>query len=145
MQLLDALRRILHHQLNRGPLDQGAEHAPERAEELREAEPLEAEPRLACLEPGEVEQVADHGAEVLRGALDQLELPPLLGGERTVELGQEQVEDRQHRAEGRLELVPHVREEAGLLLGDLPRQLGPGIQLGVEGDDSPVGLRELVR
>ena len=68
---------------------------------------------LPGLERGELEDVADQLEQVLAGVADLLHLLALLGGERTVDLGEQDVGEPEDGVERTAQLVAHRGEEGG--------------------------------
>ena len=96
---------------------------------------IEGDPPL--LDPGQVEKIVDHPQEpfgVLPGRQEQLDL---LGGERTDNLLEQQMDDHLEAGERSLQLVAHGRDHVALELIDQ-------VKLGHVGEDDR-GSQQLAR
>jgi len=98
---------------------------------------------LARLHLGQIEEIVDELGEGMRSLTDKSDLLELFRGEGTVDAIEEEMGQRGDGVERGAELVAHVRQEARLELVGAPQMIRLLVELGVEGDHTPVRVFEL--
>ncbi|CDP51104.1 hypothetical protein [Devosia sp. DBB001] len=110
---------VLGGERTRGGLDIG--------NELIDIDGLDMQHHLAGLDLGDIEDVVDHGEQVLAGGADLLEIGNLLAAPIELGLFEQELGIAEHGIERRAQLMAHLGEELGLgAIGAL------GIVLGVD-------------
>ena len=132
----------LEHERDAIVVMERTEHAAKRREQILDRKRAGAHDGLARLDPREVEQVVDERQQRLGAAADVGDLAFLLVGQRAVRPPQQQVTQRQRRAQRRSQLVADARQEPRLRLAGAAELLGAFVELGVQREHSPVGFLE---
>ena len=124
--------------------DHGLQRGAQAFEERAEVDELEPHLDLARLGPCDVEQVVDERQQRRARVADQLDLMALLAGQPVRPRVQEQPGKTEDRVERGAQLVADARPEPGLALTRRTQLPGRLVQLRVQGDDTLVGLLQLV-
>ena len=99
---------------------------------------------LAGFNFGEIEQVVDELGQIFRRLADEVNLFLLLGRQLAVTARKQQARQRQDRVERGAEFVAHIGEKARVQLVRAAQMVGALVKLGIERDDAPISVMELL-